>query len=345
VETLHQRGVVVEGLARSLGLTIGVEAPLHRVETVAAGCDVELVEIGAGLDRVEDELEKRVVSGGRQDSFDFFGARDEILPLGEHALGLTVVHEAEGAWLDQLGFAAAVELGVAVDECGDLGGVGRAELPRGPLLGELADAFIRPLRGGPSVGEEILDGELHRLEVADVDDPDARGVVLPGKVHLLPYFREWIGVEPLVVSRAADVVEVVVDAGAAGACALGRGGQAADIAPVVIAPEERDVVGHAHAALVVVLDFLVERPDLRDFRDVGIDLLGEDRALIGDDFFEEGDIGVFRHGLVAVAAHGEGDDAFEVAVAADAVGPELAQRFAIGGVVPVAGAVTGPLLL
>ena len=179
----------------------------------------------------------------------------------------------------------------------------------------------------PGEGQEELDGELHRLQVADIHDPDAVGAVFVGEVHLLPDLGDGNGVEPLVGARIADVVEVVVDARAAGALAFVGRRQAAEVAPVVVAPEQGDVVGHAHAVLVVFLHLLVERPDLAARRShrlfMWLAMMARWSATI---FSSSAMLALLRHGQVAVAAHAERDDAFVVLVALDAFGPELVQR-------------------
>ena len=73
------------------------------------------------------------------------------------------------------------------------------------------------------------------------------------------------------------------------------GGQAADVAPIVVAPEQRHIVRHAHAILVIVLHFLVERPELRDDGGVRLENLRNDFALGGHDFFEQRDVVALGH--------------------------------------------------
>ena len=133
---------------------------------------------------------------------------------------------------------------------------------------------------------------------------------LVGEVQLLPDARDGIRVDPLVVARTADVVEVIVDAEPARPVSVRRGRQAANVAPVVVGEEQRDVVGHAHALVVVVLHFLIERPELRRLRRILLRHVGDDLPLVGDDLLEQIDVAlaVRRHRHVAVAAHADRDD-------------------------------------
>ncbi len=167
-----------------------------------------------------------------------------------------------------------------------------AELARRPEFGEFSEMILVPALWGAGQREKELDGELHRFEVAHVDDPEAVGAIVESEAHLLLNFRNRVGIDPFVGTRAADIVEVVVDSRAAGALAFFGCGKAAEVAPVVVGPEQCDVLGHAHASFVVALHLFVEGPDLRDFSDVGIDGLGKDLALVGDDFFEQLGVGL-----------------------------------------------------
>ncbi len=49
------------------------------------------------------------------------------------------------------------------------------------------------------------------------------------------------------------------------------------------------------------------------------------RALVGDDLFQQRDVGALGHGKVSVSSHAERDDAFVVLVALNALSPKLLQ--------------------
>ena len=105
-------------------------------------------------------------------------------------------------------------------------------------------------------------------------------------MHLLGGLLELDGVDPLVVARVTDVVEVVVDTRAAGAFSLVGQREAANVAPVVVGPEEGNVLGDMEALFLVGLDFLVETPGLRDGGYVNLECVFDDGSLIGDKLFE-----------------------------------------------------------
>ena len=169
------------------------------------------------------------------------------------------------------------------------------------------------------------------------------------EVHLLPHFCNRNRVEPLVGARISDVIEMIVNAGASTALLFVSGWQPAEIPPIVITPEQSHIVWNSHAMLVVLLHFLVERPELGNFRHVWIHVIGDDFALVGHDPFQQihvgRDVAPFHHGHVAIATHADGHDAFIVLVALGALRPELTENCGIGRVVPGSGAVPLPLLL
>ncbi len=294
---------------------------------------------------MQDELVERVPRILRQLRVDRLGLRRDGPPLGQHAIGLMIVHKVERGRVDQFGLATPVVLGVPGDDVGDLGGMGRTEFALRPGPRVLSDPLLGPAGRVPRQGQKELDGKLHRLQIAHVDHPDAIRVVLPSEVHLLPDFGDRHRVEPFVVAWSADVIEVIVDARPAGTLPLLRGGQTPQVAPVVVAPEQNHVVGNAHPPLVVSLHLLVERPDLRHGRQIGIDFLCDDLPLLGDDLLQQSDVGLLRHRLVAIAPHGQRDDLLIVFGALDALCPERAQGLSVLGVVPTAPLVAEPLPL
>ena len=63
-------------------------------------------------------------------------------------------------------------------------------------------------------------------------------------------------------------------------------------------------------------------------------LAGDYLALVCHDALHQLDVGGIAHSLVAVAAHTDGHDIFRVFKAADAVGKETVEIFAVGVIVP-----------
>src|SRR5215831_9153983 len=130
---------------------------------------------------------------------------------------------------------------------------------------------------------------------------------------------------------------MVVHAGSSAAFALVGGGEPTNIAPIVITPEQRHIVRHTHAPLVIFLHFFVERPVLGYFGKRLLEVPSENRPLVGNDLLKERDVCAIRHRHVAVAAHAQSDDALVVLITLDALFPKFAQLFAVTRVVPRAG--------
>jgi hypothetical protein len=117
-----------------------------------------------------------------------------------------------------------------VQDVGDRRRALGSEVLRGVLALPLAEALDRPAVGVPRVVEEELQRQLVVLHGADVDNPQPVDAVLVGLVQLVPDVGQLVGVDPLVVAPAADVVVVVVEAVAAAALGLALVGQLADVA-------------------------------------------------------------------------------------------------------------------
>ncbi len=132
---------------------------------------------------------------------------------------------------------------------------------------------------------------------------------------------------------------MIINARAAAALAFLGGRQAADIAPIILGPEQRHVVRHTHPGVVKIHDFLVETPELRHLGHVGIDFLGDDFPLHVHDFFEQRHVRLrpaVGHRRVVRAAQTDGDDALIHFVAPDAFAPESLEDIRLLGVVPTA---------
>ncbi|OQB95516.1 MAG: hypothetical protein BWX86_01161 [Verrucomicrobia bacterium ADurb.Bin122] len=348
-----QRAILAEQLAHLRGEPIGGGAALFGEQVVATGGNVHCGDDRRGLGRMQDELEERIALLGGQHRVKLLGALGDVAPGGLHAVGLVVVKKTEGLRLDQLGFPPAVVFRVERDDVGDLAGMLRTEVALGPAARVVGDLIAGVGGGIPGHPQEKLDREFERLEIADVDDPDAGGPVLGGQVHLLGDLPEWIGVDPLVGVRAAVHVEVVVDAGAAAAAALVGRGQSPEVAGVVVSPEQGDIVRRAEAGLVEFLHLGEQSPKLRHRGRIDLHLFGEDAPLIGENFFQLFDIGLDAsgadHALVAIAAHADSDEILEVLVARDAFAEEALERLGVRRIIPLAvavlGAARGPLLV
>ena len=215
----------------------------------------------------------------------------------------------------------------------------------GPQARVFGQALRRPIFRIPGIIQEKLDRIFHGLDVTYVDDPNLHGAVAISQVHLLPHPWHQVGVEPLVVSRPADIIIVIVNPIGTGARLIIDLWQLADVSPVVVAQQQGHVIRHAHAFVIVILHFFVQSPELRNFCRIFAGDLLQNLPLVRHDLFQQGNGRALGHRLIAVAAHADGGDAFVGTHSADAVPPEFLQGIFIGHVIPGAGAVTPPLIV
>ena len=202
--------------------------------------------------------------------------------------------------------------------------------------------------GVPRHVHEERDGVLHRLQVANVENPHTLDTVVVGQRQLFEHLLRLCDVEPLRVARRSHVVNVVVDAPATLAGPLlRRHGHTADVAPVVVADENHHIVGHLQSGIIVVLYLFIECPHLRGLLCWFLRHLLDDAALIGNDAVHQLRVGLVAHGLVAVAAHADGHDVLGTIHALDALTEELVELRLVRLVVPGTplAAVTGILLV
>src|ERR1039457_3022169 len=145
--------------------------------------------------------------------------------------------QAERAGIQKLRLAPAVVLRVFGDDIRDFSCIGWAELALRPQSAKLRDLIVRPSLRIPGQAQEILDGKLHGLEIAYIDDPDAPGIVVVRQIHLLPNLSYGNRIEPFIIAWAAHIVEVVINTGAAASVPFFRSREPAQVTPVIVAPE------------------------------------------------------------------------------------------------------------
>lgn len=78
------------------------------------------------------------------------------------------------------------------------------------------------------------------------------------EMHLLPGLGKLDSIDPLVVARIANVVEVIVYTGIAFAVDFTAHWKTLDVAAVVITPKECDIIRDPHAPLIVA-SYLLQR--------------------------------------------------------------------------------------
>ena len=301
---------------------------------------VESVQVRHRVDPVKDQLVIGIAAIGRDRRRDAVRSGRQRVPFAQHARPASI-RQRVGVRVDQLGFAAAGELPITREQRADRRPFARAELLHRPAHRERLHRRLGHRVRVPCHREEEGGGIFHRLQVADVDDPQPVRAVLPGEVHLLPHARHRIGVEPLVVAGVADIIEMVIDAVPARA-AIARRGQPPDIAPIVVRKQQRHVVRDAHPLVVIILHLLVERPDLRRLGGGAAGRLGDDPPLVGDDAFEKRDRGPLGHRHVAVAAHADRHRILGCSASGDPRAPERAQPLGVRRIIPGASALALP---
>ena len=108
-----------------------------------------------------------------------------------------------------------------------------------------------------------VDGHLLGFQVTHVDDPDAVDTTLVGEIQLLTQFGYSGRIDPTVVPWTAIHIDVVVESQTSLALSFKVAPFTADIAPVVVAEQQRDIIWHGEPRIVVALHFRKDGPELR----------------------------------------------------------------------------------
>ena len=137
----------------------------------------------------------------------------------------------------------------------------------------------------PGVIQEEGNRQFHRFDITHIHDPYFIYAVDFCKVQLLPYAGKIIRVDPFIISRTAYIIEVIIEAVTAFAFHHIQGWQPPYISPVVVTKQERDVVGHAHAFIIIILYFFVQSPELRSGLGFFAGYFADKFTLSGNDLF------------------------------------------------------------
>ena len=129
---------------------------------------------------------------------------------------------------------------------------------------------------------------------------------------------------------------MVIEAETTLAFALCGGALAADIAPVVVAEEQRNIIGHGETGVVVALYLGEDCPELGYGVGSAVNVL-DNLALTIDHVVERAHILLvvtLSHSHVAVATHTDGHEVVVVLIALHALAEKLINTFLVRGIVP-----------
>ena len=307
--------------------------------TVACrGTVVELRHTGTGHRRVIDQLIESILHCCGHLFLQGLTAEHERLPQMVCPEHLRPVEEPRHL---SLGLPPEVIFAVLGDDVGRLLGEGVAKNgTREVLQIALLVARLDGIRV-PGIFHDEVDGHLLGLQVTHIDDPDTVDAASVGQVQLFAEFGDGGGVHPTVVPGAAVHVNMIVESESSLATALKVASLPADIAPVVVAEQQRHVIGHGEARIIVALHLREDSPQLGDGILVAIDLL-DDPALTVDDLSERLHvlcIVTLAHRHVAITAHTDGHQVLVGLVAHHTFTEETVQALLVDAVVPGADAV------
>ena len=174
--------------------------------------------------------------------------------------------------------------------------------------------------------QEKFNRYFHRLKIANVQYPNAVRAILIRQIHLLPDLRQLICIDPFIRSRVAYIVDVVINPRAARSISFLRRWKPPNIAPVVVAPQQRHIIRYAHSFFVVCLHLFIESPYFWIARERRCHVRCKNLPLLGHDLFQQRDVGAFCHRHIAIAAHTERDRALVILVARNSLFPEFVQH-------------------
>ena len=175
---------------------------------------------------------------------------------------------------------------------------------------------------------------LHRLQVADIENPHALDAEVVGQRQLFKHLLRLGDVEPLCISGSTHIVDMVVDTPATLTFAFGSSGHTTDITPVVVADKDHHIIRHTETGIIIVLHLFIERPYLRGLLSRFARHFLDNPALVVNDIFQQLGVGIRTHGLVAITTHTDSHDVVGTLHALDTLTEETVEVFFVRLVVP-----------
>ena len=332
-----QQRVALEGLATALCPAVSLRIALCRQLQIHRLGIIHLVDVAHRLYGEEDDLAVGILAGGLQRDKLAQGTCLEGLILSHH-LGELV--SGIGPGVEHLRGDAAIILAHEVQQLGSLTGLLLAEALCTEVARMVEQIIHLVLSWIPGHIHKQLDGILHGLQVAHVQDPQLLDAAVIGQLQLFPHILDGGHVDPLRIAWCSHVVHVVVESPAAFALLLLSRWQSSDVTPVVVAEQHRHVVRHPQSCVVVVLHLLIEGPYLCRLLGRALGHLLDDAPLVVDDALQQLRVRTLAHGLVAVATHADGDDVVSALGALDTLTEEAVEVLLVRGVVPGAPTLT-----
>ena len=157
---------------------------------------VHLMQIAHHLDREEDDLTIGVVIGCRQTVVLAQRIGFELEILIYHLLPFTVF-QTVGVLVEHLWGAASIILADKIQNAGCFIGLRFTELLCAPVAGMAGDVVYIVFTWIPRHVHKLADRIFHRLEVANIENPETVDAILVSKCQLLPRILHRSNVEHL----------------------------------------------------------------------------------------------------------------------------------------------------
>ena len=174
-----------------------------------------------------------------------------------------MVDDAEDIWRLHFRLAPQVVLGILRDNIGYVFRQFVSEVLRSPLKGIFIHLIGRDCIGIPSVSHYEIYGQLFRFQVTYINNPQVIDTCLISQIELFTQFRSRRSVYPTVIARPAVHVDMVIKPHSSLAVFLFQGTTATDIAPVVVAEKEKDIIRYGETLIVIALHLGKDSPKLR----------------------------------------------------------------------------------
>ena len=197
-----------------------------------------------------------------------------------------------------------------------------------------SNILLGKLLGIPSHIHKQLDGIFHGLQVTDIQYPHALDTVVIGQRQLFEHLLSLSDIKPLRITGCTYIIHMVIQTPATRMFTFFGIGYTAHITPVVITQQNKHIVGHTHAGIIVVKHLFIQRPHLCRLISRFLGDVLDNLTLVLHNGLQQFGISLSTHCFVTVATHTDGDHILSILHALNTLTEELVQLLLVLLVVP-----------
>ena len=295
---------------------------------------IQFIQITASVNRIQNQLEIRIFIFSRNLVVQAVCIEREFSVIIHNGFKFVVIFQAIRFAVQRFRRHSSVVFRIKIYHPRNFLGMLFSKLFRSPIFRVFQEIIGIELFRIPSHFHKETDRKFHWFQIANIYNPNLVNAVFISQIHLFPNSLDWTDVDPFRISWSTNIIKVIIHSVTAFVQRFVQIRKLADVAPIVITKQQNHVVRNFHSFIIIILNFLVQSPNLRHFVRIFPSHILDNFTLVFNDIFQQRNVGVFAHRFVAVATHSDGYELFPVFAPFNSRFPELLQNFCVFGIIP-----------